>query len=285
MNYLITPNGRKPLDYSFVLDEGSLNPAMAKDKELLSLDSRVSRNEKMKDDEELLKAIYKRYLPAIKKSISKFNKIVLSVVKDSKKNVSKKVSYGDSSMKKGDKNVTKAGAPVFKARVKPESSVINKVMKRGKKFSEMNDLYAATIALDTPEQVDRFVKDFKRKYANTIVAHDQKTKGSDPVYNYYGTHHFDVLVDGMIFELQVMTKKLSRKKDVAHQIYDRTRAEPGGPSNLDREISRKYYRRGNRNEEIYVEGEYIIVEGIKFHFLEIEEYGLFEEVDLELLFD
>lgn len=126
--------------------------------------------------------------------------------------------------------------------------------------------------LSTKEEADRYVRDFKRKNPKIVRAHEEKVAGDSGEYGYYGAHHLDIEVDGLVFELQIMSKQLWQKKSVAHKIYSTTRST--GATNKDKEISRQYFRKGNlpKNECIEVDELSFVVE-------DLEDFDLFEDVE------
>jgi len=135
--------------------------------------------------------------------------------------------------------------------LKTLKSVISKVLHRGKDLRNVGDLVRGSILFKHTEDVDNFVEDFQRKYPSLIVDTESKHKGSDETFGYYGSHHFDLNIDGVITELQVMTKKLYDYKNVAGQIRTAHRdtlgskgkaKEDEAPSN-DPEILKKYKAR------------------------------------------
>jgi len=133
--------------------------------------------------------------------------------------------------------------------IKPFDSVVDKTINRKKPISEINDLVRAAILFDTKEEVDQFVKDFRRKNRDIIVGYEEKEKGGDKVYGYYGSHHFDLDVLGLIAELQVMTRKLWNYKTEAHKIYVDTRSNEKGVPEEDSRLSKKIFRIANESME------------------------------------
>lgn len=129
--------------------------------------------------------------------------------------------------------------------VKPMKSVLSKVYSRGKSLASISDLIRGALLFDTQEELDEFVKDFRRKESNIIVHYEAKEKGSDPTYGYYGSHHFSIMIDGIMIELQTMTKKLWQFKHTAHAIYTNTR-DAGVVTKADMELSKKIFNLGNK---------------------------------------
>lgn len=162
------------------------------------------------------------------------------------------------------KGYANRGKADFLYNTKPVTSIISKVVKRGKNFTQLGDLIRGAILFDTQEELDAFVKDFQRKEKTMIKDYEAKEKGGDKTYGYYGSHHFDLIIDGFVIELQAMTKKLWQFKDTAHDIYNKTR-ETGVITKADMELSKKIFNLGNRpkyiKECIEAGHEWVSVEG------------------------
>ena len=162
------------------------------------------------------------------------------------------------------KGYSNRGKADFLYNTKPVTSIISKVVARGRKFTQLGDLIRGAILFDTQEELDAFIKDFQRKEKGIIKDYEAKEKGGDKTYGYYGSHHFDLLIDGFVIELQAMTKKLWQFKDTAHDIYNKTR-ETGVITKADMELSKKIFNLGNRpkyiKECIEAGHEWVSVEG------------------------
>jgi hypothetical protein len=208
---------------SFVaLQEGVVNPAMLGDKDIQKLD-KMLKNPRASEIEkrDSLASIHAKYLPLITSVMNKFQ----------------------SQVKREMGNLPKVK---FLAGTKPFESLISKVISRGKKISEINDLVRGAVLFDTKEQADAFVKNFTRRNSSNVVEYEVKDKGSDTTYGYFGSHHIGLNIDGIIVELQVMTRKLWNYKGSAHVIYNNTREKKGGPNKFDISQSKKIFALGNR---------------------------------------
>lgn len=142
------------------------------------------------------------------------------------------------------KKYTNRGKAKFIYDTKTVTSVVSKVVSRGKKLTDLGDLVRGAILFDSQEELDEFVKNFTRKESSMITDHDHKEKGGDKTYGYYGSHHFDLNINGLTVELQAMTKKLWKFKDNAHDIYNKTR-DSGVITKADIELSKKIFKLGN----------------------------------------
>ena len=134
--------------------------------------------------------------------------------------------------------------PKILTRIKPIKSVINKVVERGKDFSTMGDLVGAAILTRDDDEPEKIYKNLLRKYRSKIVDAETKERGSDRTYGYYGSYHLDMLINGMVTEVQIMTRKLWSYKKAAHDIYTATRAKQE-LSRFDQALSKKLFSMGN----------------------------------------
>lgn len=210
------------VSFSTYLQEGLQNPAMISDKEVRKFEA-LMKSPRVPDDQKLdmLVSIYDKYQPVLDKVMSKFQNAV------------KKEIRGMPKVK-------------FMANTKPFESIKDKALTRGKGFMGLNDLVRGAVLFDTKEQADEFVSKFSRRNANSIVEYEEKERGGDTDYGYYGSHHLGMNIDGIIVEIQVMTRKLWNYKKAAHKIYTATRSKKGGPDRFDTSQSKKIFSLGNR---------------------------------------
>jgi hypothetical protein len=136
------------------------------------------------------------------------------------------------------------------AQIKPLDSLLDKVGNRGKSIMEINDLIRGAVVFDTKDDADKFVADLIRKNKSKVVEVEEKEKGGDPVYGYYGAYHLLVDMDGVYSEVQVMTKNLWKQKKKAHKIYQANRSSSSGPSKQDMQLSKQIFNRGNKVESV-----------------------------------
>lgn len=104
------------------------------------------------------------------------------------------------------------------------------------------------VLFDTKEQADEFVKKFIRQNKDKVIGYEEKLKGQDTIYGYYGSHHIDLNIDGLVVELQIMTRKLWNYKKEAHLIYTKTRSGDG-PTEKDKKESKKIFALANESLE------------------------------------
>jgi len=129
--------------------------------------------------------------------------------------------------------------------VKGEDRFITKAA-GGKGFGGIHDLLRSAILLKRPEDVDVVVKQIKKKFK--VVEYDHKADPSSNEYGYFGSHHFKIMFDKVIVEIQVMTQKLWTYKGVAHDIYGKYRtATEYDKENYKKDLalSRHLFRVGN----------------------------------------
>lgn len=208
------------------LMEGKPSPLLVKNPHLSEL-PKLSDKEAKKQRLELA---YKELLPAaqsIKQRLYAFLKASATGVKDAK------ILIG----------------------IKPLKSVISKVVERGKPATGLSDLVRSAVLFDTYEEVKHFVDQFVKKYHAYIVDKETKKAGTDKVYGYFGSFHLGVMINGLLCEIQVMTKKLWAFKDKAHQIYNRYR-DSGKPAEFDAVRSKHIFRMGNLDKMVREHAEF-----------------------------
>jgi hypothetical protein len=149
-----------------------------------------------------------------------------------------------------------SGNITFVHQLKSIGSIIDKVIGRGKNIMKISDLVRGAVLFKDKEEMNKWIADFRRKYSSYIDAYEFKEKGSDPTFGYYGSHHFDLKIDGLTVELQVMPAKLWKYKDTAHGIYNKWRTSTTAIPEIEKQLSRHLFRMGNENlvsEEISLE--------------------------------
>lgn len=143
----------------------------------------------------------------------------------------------------------------FMYQLKSLDSIIDKVVYRKKPILSVSDLIRGAVLFKSKNEMEGFINDLKRKLSKYIVQYDYKEKKQDSNFGYYGSHHFDLHIDGFDVELQVMPIKLWRYKETAHDIYNKWRSNIGGLPKIDSEQSKKLFRIGNRNESFVIQNE------------------------------
>jgi len=105
--------------------------------------------------------------------------------------------------------------------IKSRSSFYDKVENRGKDIKKIHDVLRGAILVDSKEDIHKVVKWL---IANSKIQKvDYKTKPEGP-FGYFGPVHIDVLVDDMLCEVQVMTKKLWKYKEKTDEFYSKYRS-------------------------------------------------------------
>lgn len=207
------------------ISEGSINPIFVGDKDIEALDNWISNPSKFKKDQyqiiDKLEKVHSKYEDILKKVKLKFESII--------KKESRKYNKVD-----------------FKSNSKGMESIIDKALTRKKGYSTLNDLVRGALLFQTKEEADKFLKDFVRKNKSIVIEVEEKKRGQGNVYGYYGAHHLGLNIDGVVVELQLMTKKLWSKKTAAHDIYVKNRSSGKEPDNFDRYTSKKIFSMGNR---------------------------------------
>lgn len=134
--------------------------------------------------------------------------------------------------------------------VKKPKSILSKII-RGKDVTEMHDILRGTILVKTEEDVesvDKYIGKVFKLYKREI-----KSNGGDKNYGYYGSFHYLVDIDGVLAEIQLMTRSLWNVKHKAHDIYKDTREKVKNDPNFAKssefaelqKLSKKLFSRGN----------------------------------------
>jgi ppGpp synthetase/RelA/SpoT-type nucleotidyltranferase len=134
--------------------------------------------------------------------------------------------------------------------IKSADSFVDKIVNRGKNAKKIHDLLRGAIICKTKEDVEYTVEKLKR---NAVIHElEYKEYGQDKEYGYYGSYHFKIFIEGIIAEIQVMTRKLWSYKFEAHNIYDKYRSLDKESKEFDQELkkldlqlSRELFQRGN----------------------------------------
>ena len=227
-----------------VLLEGLPNKAFIGDKDIAKLERAVASGAPKAVTDELFDKVMDKYQSLLDRSFDKAK----AIIKQNSRKIPPIKMY-------------------FNA--KPIKSIKDKVINRGKRFSELNDLVRGTITFKTSKEADDWVKAFVRKAPGNLVGeYEKKEKGQETQYGYYGPHHLLLDVGGIYFELQVMSRKMWSYKAAAHDIYAQNRSKAGGPSSGARHMSNKLFNMGNqsgyRRESFEDDDEWELVEEINF---------------------
>ena len=223
---IIKPD-QKEITEQYLLNEMP-NPAMISDRKIRVLNSLQKKTSPV-DREALKKSItslYAEYQPLLTKVRSKFEDLVRASLK------------GFHGVK-------------FLADSKTLESVIDKTVFRGKQLSSINDLVRGAVLMQSKKDADNFVDTFLEHNKHIVVGYEEKLRGQDKMYGYFGSHHLDLNIDGIIVELQVMTSKLWDYKEEAHVIYNKSRMNPEGTDKFDQYRSKKIFNIANMNESVH----------------------------------
>lgn len=221
------------LSYNHFLLESKKKSIHGFDKELRELENLLSKSRRLESSnkeiaeyhrtqaEKILSDIYAKILPKIEYTKKEFEQYLKKLAKKEK-----------------------LQEPKIVLRIKSVDSIVNKVIGRGKDFSTMGDLVAASIITREDDEPEKIYKNILRKYSSNVVDAEAKRRGGDPKYGNYGTYHVDMLINGMVTELQIMTRKMWSYKKAAHNIYSATRAKQE-LSRFDQALSKKLFSMGN----------------------------------------
>jgi hypothetical protein len=197
------------------------NTALQLDKSVREFEALIHKRDK-EENEKILIGILNKYVDFINSVLDKFYKHINSLLP--KKGLSGKVE--------------------FVHQKKTNDSIVNKVLERGKKLTQISDLVRGAILFQYDKDMEEFVKEFTKK-SKYIVKIEPKLKGQSE-YGYYGAYHVDLNIDGLDVEVQITTKKLWAYKGEAHKIYDKWRSDPTKMDKFDRNLSKKLFFKGNQ---------------------------------------
>lgn len=134
----------------------------------------------------------------------------------------------------------------FMHQLKSISSIVDKVLNRNKNPMNISDLVRGAVLFKNGDEMDAWLSNFKKKYSPYIASYEFKDKGSDPKFGYYGSYHFDLKIDGMMVELQVMPAKLWKYKMAAHDIYNKWRSSVTPVPEIEKQLSKHLFNLGNK---------------------------------------
>lgn len=113
-------------------------------------------------------------------------------------------------------------AKVMLAPIKPKSSIKSKLTRSHRTMSTLHDVVRGSIIYKNPEDLEKIKKMVRKSFK--IYDEEEKKKGGDTDFGYYGSTHFDVeLPSGNIAEIQIMSRSLKNVKGAAHDIYNQER--------------------------------------------------------------
>ena len=157
--------------------------------------------------------------------------------------------------KKMKSSVKGVANPKILVDVKTLKSMVDKIVKRGKKPGAISDWLRGAILVKTEEDVVTVSKNVFKAF-DRVEEYEEKNRGGDKTYGYYGSKHFLATVNGITSEIQVMTTKLWAYKGRAHKIYDKYRsADDVDPTELAKaqRVSKQTFDRGNAKGNAKVE--------------------------------
>lgn len=233
------------------------NPIMVHDDDIKKFEKTLKSGDYEKSKlVDLLSNIYTKYEPTLSKVKSEFEGKV-------------------------KREIRKYSGIKFLTDVKTIKSIIDKAILRKKGIMTINDLVRGALLMQTKKEADDFVKNFIRKNKNVVVGYEEKKRGQDNTYGYYGSHHLDLNLNGIIVELQVMTKKLWAYKEEAHKIYTKNRSKISqAVDKFDMFTSKKIFSLANIKEEALDEDFLKVIEIFSLQELEDMSFDSWVDVDL-----
>lgn len=198
-----------------LLDEGATSPALANNKMIARASSAIPSMDK-KDAEQTLRAVYDAEILTIANEVmGEFENMVKSTLRAAKYRRLQR-------------------QPTFLRQIKTPSSLVDKVVDRKRPLLQIADIVRGALIFDDESVLQDFVSDIRRKFSSVIDDYEFKEMGKDKEFGYYGSHHFDLMIGGMLVELQITTKKLWAYKAAAHKIYTDLRSEKSARERQDK---------------------------------------------------
>jgi hypothetical protein len=124
--------------------------------------------------------------------------------------------------------------------IKNKKSFSDKLINKNKEPDQINDVLRGAIIVDNKNDIEKVVDEIKFNFVVKKI--DKKTKPE--FFGYYGATHIDVVLNGMICEIQIMTKKLWKAKLNIDEIYHNYRYKKEIPLSLLKK-SRKSFKDAN----------------------------------------
>lgn len=129
--------------------------------------------------------------------------------------------------------------------IKTRESFLDKTIQRGKSADQVYDVLRGAILTDTQDEAADVIQNLKR--TQIFMELEFKDKGTDPKFGYYGSYHIRLVVNDLICEVQVMTKRLWTYKKWAHEFYTQFRSAKEEPSIDTLRQSKHVFTLGNMN--------------------------------------
>lgn len=241
------------------LMEGPPSPFLTKDRNVQSVKKAIAGKQAKAKGPQTVRDMYKALLPELKQIKKKFETVVKK------------------GLPKGDKQKIR-----FFSQIKPEDSLVNKIVVRGNAPDTIGDIVRGALLFPDQKAVEVFVKDFRRKNSNLVAGYEMKAKGTDKELGYYGSHHLDLMINGLMVELQVMTRKMWKFKESAHVLYTNNRdkiSKGGHASRRDSALSKQIYALANQPR--FQKNDFDDWTETEFNFVLGEDFDAFEEVILD----
>lgn len=137
--------------------------------------------------------------------------------------------------------------------IKQIESFKDKVLARGKNPNEITDVLRSALVMKDQDAVARAVKMMKKVF--TIAEYDYKEFKGDKDFGYYGSHHFLVkLSNGLVAEVQLMTRRMWAYKHEAHKIYVDWRSKLGDFDKWDQATKKEFDAAKRKSKDIFRTG-------------------------------
>lgn len=127
--------------------------------------------------------------------------------------------------------------------IKSFESFLDKAIARGRGTDQIFDMLRGAVLTDSDAEAVKVVHALRRITKFTRI--EYKDKGSDPTFGYFGSYHINIVLDGMICEVQIMTRRLWTYKAWGHEFYQQFRSNPSAPDPAVLRQSRNVFALGN----------------------------------------
>ena len=185
----------------------------------------------------------------------------------------------DITRKFGTKNVS------FIYRIKSEESILRKMDSKGYHPSQLQDILAGTFLCKNQDTAERVAKELyndfysSNKVENKLINFERKEEGLGKpgdrtgYQEYSEAYHMNLNLNGLAVEIQVMTKKVGRVKELAHTAYERARV--GGEINP--ELAKHTYIQFRKAGIPFVKSGRRDSGGRRFDFSAVENFASFSD--------
>lgn len=140
--------------------------------------------------------------------------------------------------------------------VKSNKSIISKIIRKTP-YGKMKDILRSAIIVQKQEDIPKVMDALRKNFSLYQLKTKEKKKDA---LGYYGSYHYIVDFNGVLIEVQLMTKRLWTYKELGHEVYNKWREQIAKNPNLlndpqyakdnealrkDIALSKRIFSRGN----------------------------------------